>query len=63
MPPLKSASDAGAAMAAIVEAVSAGEILPDEAVELSRLVEGFVKVFEVSELERRMRALEEAVAR
>jgi uncharacterized protein YjaG (DUF416 family) len=63
MPGLKSAADAGTAMAAIVEAVSAGEISPDEAVELSRLVEGFVKVFEVSELERRMRALEEAVAR
>jgi hypothetical protein len=60
MPPLKSASDAGAAMAAIVEAVSAGEISPDGAVELSRLVESFVKVLEVSDHERRMRALEEA---
>jgi hypothetical protein len=63
MPPLKSSTDAGAALAAILEAVSAGEISPDQGAELSRLVESFVRAFEVSELERRMQALEEAVAR
>jgi hypothetical protein len=31
-------------MASIVAAASGGEISPDEAVELSRLVESFVKV-------------------
>ena len=60
IPPLKSAADAGAVMAAIVEAVNAGEISPDEAAELSRLLEIFVNVFEVSDLERRLRVLEEA---
>jgi hypothetical protein len=62
MPPLASAADAGAAMASIVAAASGGEISPDEAIELSRLVESFVKVFEVSDLERRLRVLEEAAA-
>ena len=62
MSPLKSADDAGGAMASIVAAASRGEISPDEAVELSRLVESFVKVFEVSDLERRLRVLEEAAA-
>jgi hypothetical protein len=62
MPPLTSAADAGAAMASIVAAASGGEISPDEAVELSRLVESFVKVFEVCDLDRRLRVLEEAAA-
>ena len=52
--------DAGAAMAAIVEAVTAGQISPNEAAELSRLVESFVKVTEIGELERRLQALEDA---
>ena len=39
IPPLKSVADAGAVMAAIVEAVSASEISPDEAAELSQLLE------------------------
>ena len=62
MPGSSSAADAGTAMAAIVEAVSAGGVPPDRAVELG-LVEGFVKAFEVTELEHQMLALEEAVAR
>jgi hypothetical protein len=47
-------------MTAIVAAVTAGQISPDEAAELSRLIESFVKVFEVSDLERRLLALENA---
>lgn len=62
MPPLKSVADAGAAMAAIVDAVTAGQISPDEGAELSRLLENFVKVFEVSDLERRLRVLEDAAS-
>lgn len=42
---------------------AAGEVSPDEAVELTRLVEGFVKVVEISDIERRLCALEEAAAR
>jgi hypothetical protein len=60
LPRLTSVADAPAAVAAITEAVSAGEIAPDEAAELTRLVEGFVKVVEISDMERRLRALEEA---
>ena len=62
IPSLKSVADAGLVMAAIVEAVTAGQISPDEGAELSRLLESFVKVFEVSDLERRLRALEDAAA-
>jgi hypothetical protein len=36
-------------MVVIVEAVSTGQMSPDEAAELSRLVESFVKVTEIGE--------------
>jgi hypothetical protein len=40
-------------------AVARGELTPSEAAELSRLVEAYVKATETSELERRLKALEE----
>jgi hypothetical protein len=60
MPPLKTAADATIAMATIVEATAAGDITPDEAEAFTRLVEAFVKVVELTDLERRVRELEAA---
>ncbi len=58
IPELNSAADASKAMAAITAAVACGDLTPTEAGELSKLVEGYVKTIEVTEIERRLRALE-----
>jgi hypothetical protein len=58
LPALRSAADAAAAMAVITGAVAAGEIMLGEAVELTRLVETFVKALETHEFEQRLRFLE-----
>ena len=63
LPKIKSAADAGKAMADILVAVAAGELTPGEAGDVARLLEGFGKILEVCELEQRLRALEERAAR
>jgi hypothetical protein len=62
IPPLKSAEDAAVAMAAITEAVAAGELLLGEAESASALVERFVRTIEAGEFEKRLRALEATAA-
>jgi hypothetical protein len=47
-------------MAGILEAVSEGDITPDEASGVAALVEGYCKTLETSELEGRLWALEQA---
>ena len=59
LPELGSATDAAKAMAAITAAVACGELTPAEAGELSKLVETYVKTIEATEIEHRLRALEE----
>jgi hypothetical protein len=54
IPALNSADDASKAMAAITAAVASGE-----AAELSRVIEAYVKAIETSEIERRLKILEE----
>jgi len=63
IPALKSADDASKAMAAITTAVASGELTPNEAAELSRVVDGYVKALEATEIERRIQTLEERTAR
>jgi hypothetical protein len=46
LPPLKTIRDSGAALAAIIAAVAAGELTPGEAGELVKLVGAFVKAIE-----------------
>jgi hypothetical protein len=58
IPPVQSASDAAAAMAAITVAVRRGELTPVEGVELSHVIEVCLKTIEVVEIERRLQALE-----
>ena len=59
MPVLNSAEDAAKAVGAITTAVARGELTPTEAAELSRVIESFVKAIETTEIERRLKALEE----
>jgi hypothetical protein len=63
LPPMNSAGDASKAMAAITTAVANGELTPAEAAELSRVIEGYVKAIEATEVERRLRLLEERAIR
>jgi hypothetical protein len=59
MPMLNSAEDAAKAVGAITTAVARGELTPAEAGELSRVIEAYVKALETSEIERRLKILEE----
>ena len=58
LPKIERPSDAVAASAAILAAVADGSLTPCEAAEISKLVEGFVRTVEVTELEARIAALE-----
>jgi hypothetical protein len=59
LPEINSVDHATKAMAAITTAVANGELTPTEAAELSRVIEGYVKAMEATEIERRIRLLEE----
>jgi len=60
LPKLETAGDAVKATAALVEAVSVGDLTPGEAAELSKLVEGFTKAVELHEIQQRLDKLEAA---
>jgi len=62
VPPLQSAEDATKAMAAVTEAVAAGELTLAEAETASAFVERFVRTLEAGEFEKRLRALEASTA-
>src|SRR5215471_4362963 len=59
LPEINSVDHATKAMAAITAAVANGELAPTEAAELSRMIESYVKAMEATEIERRLRLLEE----
>lgn len=60
LPEIASAAQAASAMGAIIAAVAAGEISPDEGASVSRLIESFLKARELVEIEERLAALEAA---
>ena len=60
-PLLTSVADAVGAMASIAEAVAKGAITPNEATELSRIVEAYIKAVDASVFDRRLQALEAKV--
>ena len=62
LPELRTIADAQNALASLVEGVSRGEVLSDEALAVTDIVNSFVKVFELSEFEARLIALEKANA-
>jgi hypothetical protein len=59
IPELNTAADAGKAIAAVAQAVANGELGLSEAGELSKLIETYVRAIEATELEQRLRALEQ----
>jgi len=58
LPKIESTADASQALSGLLTAVAAGEITPGEAAEIARLLEGFVRAKETTELEARLAALE-----
>ena len=61
LPKLETAADAVKATAALVEAVSVGDITPGEASELSKLVDGFTNALKAEDLQKRVEAIEAAL--
>jgi hypothetical protein len=59
LPPMASAASASAAMGAILAGVASGDLTPGEGSAIAGLVEGYRKALETTELETRIKALEE----
>lgn len=62
MPDMDGSESAASAMGAILSGVANGDLTPSEAGALAGLVEGYRKALETTELETRLRALEEKQA-
>ena len=60
LPNIASPSDLVAGAAALVEAVAAGDLTPSEAASLSQLLAGVAKTLEVTEIEERLKKLEDS---
>ncbi|MDA9396409.1 hypothetical protein WN73_38520 [Bradyrhizobium sp. CCBAU 45394] len=58
LPPINSAQDAAKVSSAVLAAVSAGELTPSEAGEISKLIDTWVKAYETAELTERLERLE-----
>ena len=58
LPPLKSSADAASGVAIITARVAAGEITPREGGEMLKLIDVFVRIYETTILEERMKRLE-----
>src|SRR3712207_755759 len=54
LPKLETAADAVRATAALVRAVAEGELTPGEAGELSRLIDGFARAYDMQEIQLRL---------
>lgn len=60
LPPVRTVADAVEASAALLEAVAAGEVTPDEAGRIMALLTAHKQIVETGELEGRIEALEKA---
>ena len=60
LPEIMTIADAPKAIGAITAAVARGEITATEAADVSRLVETYVRAIEASDLDKRLKAIEEA---
>ncbi|WP_246786813.1 DUF5681 domain-containing protein [Bradyrhizobium sp. USDA 3458] len=58
LPPITSARDAADIMAAVAEAVAAGDITPSEAAEYAKVVDAYVKAYHAAELDDRVARVE-----
>jgi Family of unknown function (DUF5681) len=61
LPPINAPADALKATSALIAAVANGDVTPSEAAELSKLVDGFVKALESTELADRIAKLERMI--
>jgi len=61
LPAIATIADAPKAIGAITAAVAQGEITASEAADVSRLIETYVRAIEASDLDKRLKALEEAM--
>lgn len=59
LPPMEGAQSAASTMGAILASVASGDLTPTQASGLAGLVEGYRKALETTELEARLKALEE----
>jgi Family of unknown function (DUF5681) len=59
LPQLASVHDVSSAIAAIVSALANGELGATEAADLMKIIEGFVRALEASDLQKRLLALEQ----
>jgi len=58
LPAITTVADSVQASSALLIAVANGEITPSEAVEVGRLIDGYVKAIEVSDIQTRLERLE-----
>jgi hypothetical protein len=63
LPRMETAADSVKASAALVEAVAEGELTPTEAAELQKLVDGFTRAVEATDIQERLAKLEAAANR
>jgi hypothetical protein len=59
LPALMSATDATNALATVAEKVAEGELTPDEGAGVDAVINHYLKAVEITDLERRLKALEE----
>jgi hypothetical protein len=59
LPPIRNAAEVAKAQAKMLEALSRGQLTPDEAQTVNHLLESRRRVLETEELERRLQALEQ----
>jgi hypothetical protein len=58
LPTLETAADAKTAAAVIVRAVADGDLTPNEAAELSKVLDNFIRIVEATDVQARLEALE-----
>jgi hypothetical protein len=63
LPAIESTADVVKASAALLQAVASGELTPSEAAELGKLVEAHVRAIELTDIQARLEALEQARTR
>ncbi len=61
LPKIDSVAESAQLMNALLGAVAIGDVTPAEAAEISKLIESYVKTLGVSDLEVRLKALEERI--
>jgi hypothetical protein len=62
LPKIETVADLPKASSALLDAVASGELTPGEAAELGKLLEAHVRAIEVTDLQERLRRLEELQA-